>query len=163
MKTGHDASDQNCVTGFLIFFISGLKTVPFIMNKLYIKSLKHKYIYLSACAALGLLILYISTLPHSKIEESPYPQISDLFDMAMHFTGFMVFNFLLFSTFAGFNKNFTKKIFLVYLCTGVFWGLLCEVSQRFIPTRSFQFIDIIANISPPFIISWLVKKLLKQN
>ena len=133
------------------------------MNKLYIRSLKHKYIYLSVCAALGLLILFISTLPHSKIEESPYPQISDLFDMAMHFTGFMVFNFLLFSTFAGFNKNFPIKVFVLYLSTGIIWGLVCEVSQHFIPSRSFQFIDIIANTSPPFIIPWIVKKLLKQN
>ncbi len=133
------------------------------MNKLYIKSLKHKYLYMSACAVLGLLILFISTLPHSKIEESPYPQISDLFDMAMHFTGFMAFNFLLFSTFAGFNKSFPKKIFIICLSTGILWGLACEISQHFIPSRSFQFIDIIANTSPPLIIPWIVKKLLKQN
>ncbi|MBA7612598.1 hypothetical protein ES703_19834 [subsurface metagenome] len=133
------------------------------MKKFYIKSLKHKYIYLITSIFFGIFLLYISTLPHSKIENSFYPQISDLFDMINHFIGFSLFNFLLLSSFLGiFNRKMKAKVIILYFSLGVFWGLTCEVSQYFISSRSFQYIDIIANTSPSIIVLLLVMQLMKN-
>ena len=133
------------------------------MKKFYIKSLKYKYIYLTTSIFFGILLLYISILPHSKIENSFYPQISDLFDMINHFIGFSLFNSLLLSSLLGiFKRKMKAKVIILYFSLGVFWGLTCEVSQYFISSRSFQYIDIIANTSPSIIILLLVMQLMKN-
>ena len=119
----------------------------------------------------GALLFYVSTLPFSKIEESVYPQISDLFDMMNHFFGFCIFNFLLFSTFLGFFPSSVRQntvrfspayVYIVYAVIGVLWGAACEGVQYIHPTRSFQYIDIIANTSPVPIVSLLLMKWIKK-
>jgi VanZ family protein len=119
----------------------------------------------------GALLFYVSALPFSKIEESVYPQISDLFDMMNHFFGFCIFNFLLFSTFLGFYPNTLKQkafrfspayVYIVYAVIGVLWGAACEGMQHILPTRNFQYIDIIANTSPVPIVSLLLMKWIKK-
>jgi VanZ family protein len=134
------------------------------MKTFYLKSLRHRYVYLVLTVIFGSLILYISTLPYSKIEKSFYPDISDLFDMFNHFLGFTLFNLFLLSSFlAFFNKTVSKKLFVVYVAIAFFWGLLCEVSQYFMDTRKFQFIDILANTSPSIIVPVIVRKVLKND
>ena len=134
------------------------------MKKLYIKSLRHRYAYLILTVIFGLLILYISTLPYSKIERTLYPEISDLFDMFNHFLGFTLFNLFLLSSFlAFFNKALSKKVFIAYFTIAFIWGLLCEVSQYFMDTRKFQFIDILANTSPSIIVPVIVRKVFKNH
>ena len=134
------------------------------MKKLYIKSLRYKYAYLVLSVIVGLLSFYISTLPYSKIEKSFYPDISDLFNMINHFLGFSLFNLLLLSTFLGFfNKTVSKKTFIMYFITAFVWGLLCEVSQYFMDTRKFQFIDIFANTAPSLVVPYIIKKIFKND
>ncbi len=131
------------------------------LKQLYINSLKHKLVYLILSTFFGIFLFYVSTLPHSKIENSPYPQISDLFDMIAHFIGFTIFNFILLSSLAGFNnRSIPKKMFILYLGIAVIWGVACEVSQYFIPSRSFQFIDIIANTAPAVVVPRIINRLL---
>jgi len=146
------------------------------MKFFYLESLNRKYIYLALSILLGGLLLFISILPHSVIEETPYPQISDIFDASMHFLGFCLFDFFLLSfvyvPFFRLNvkqnrprgiSTGVKKYVMIYFCIGVLWGLLCESSQLFIPSRSFQFIDILANTLPSLLIYTLSKKLLLKN
>ena len=134
------------------------------MKKLYIKSLRYKYAYLVLSVIVGLLSFYISTLPYSKIEKSFYPDISDLFNMINHFLGFSLFNLLLLSTFLGFfNKALSKKMLIMYFITAFVWGLLCEVSQYFLDTRKFQFIDIFANTAPSLVVPYIMKKIFKND
>jgi len=134
------------------------------MKKLYIKSLRYKYAYLALSVIVGLLSFYISTLPYSKIEKSFYPDISDLFNMINHFLGFSLFNLLLVSTFLGFfNNALSKKTFIMYFITAFVWGLLCEVSQYFLDTRKFQYIDIFANTAPSLVVPYIIKKIFKND
>jgi VanZ family protein len=141
------------------------------MLKFYYNSLRRKYIYLMCAAVFGALLFYVSTLPFSKIEESIYPQISDLFDMMNHFFGFCIFNFLLFSTFLAFHPKAHRQngfffspayVYIVYVAIGVLWGAACEGMQYILPTRSFQYIDIIANTAPVPVVSLLLKKWIKK-
>jgi VanZ family protein len=134
------------------------------MKTFYITSLRHRYVYLILSVLFGLLLLYISTLPYSKIKNSLYPEISDLFDMINHFLGFTLFNLLLLSSFlAFFSKSLSKKVFIIYFTIAFIWGLLCEVLQYFMETRKFQFIDILANTSPSLIVPAIVKKVFKKD
>ena len=134
-----------------------------IIKKFYIKSLKYKYVYLILSVLFGILLFYISTLPNSKIENSLYPQISNLFDMMNHFFGFALFNFFLFSLFLGiFPQRISVKMLILYFTIAILWGVLCEGIQYFIESRSFQYIDIIANTLPSPIVSIILLKMLKN-
>ena len=135
----------------------------------YRRSLRHRVPYTVGAAAFGILLLYICTLPHSVIERRHYPDISTLFDAMNHFIGFMIFNFLLASAerairlrrTAGaarppgnlnMRTGFFNKTTILMLAIGIFWGLVCETAQLFVPSRSFQIIDIAANCLPALII-----------
>ena len=128
------------------------------MKYLYLRSLKHRFIYLAVTILFGFLLLYISILPYSTIEESMYPQISDLFDMMNHFIGFFLFNFILLSTFVAFShQRIREKGLFLYFVIGIAWGLLCEGSQYFNSTRSFQLMDMAANTLPTLSVFLLMK------
>jgi VanZ family protein len=135
----------------------------------YRRSLRHRVPYTVGAAAFGIFLLYICTLPHSVIERRHYPDISTLFDAMNHFFGFMIFNFLLASAerairlrrTAGATRppgnlnmrtGFFNKTTILMLAIGIFWGLVCETAQLFVPSRSFQIIDITANCLPALII-----------
>ncbi len=134
------------------------------MQQLYIKSFRYKFVYLFLAIALGMFLLYVSALPHSAIEESFYPQISDLFDMMNHFLGFLLFDFLLFSALIGLSdRKFTKRVMAIYFIVSVSWGLICESIQLFNETRGFQLIDIIANTAPAFIVFSILKRIINRR
>ncbi len=140
------------------------------------KSPGRQYIFLVISILLGGFLLFISVLPHSTIEETPYPQISDIFDASMHFLGFCLFDFflMLFVLTPYIRPNTAradprcevpglKKFVIIYFCISVLWGLLCEGSQLFIPSRSFQFIDMLSNTLPSLLIYVIAKKLLLKR
>ena len=134
----------------------------------YRRSLRHRVPYTVGAAAFGIFLLYICTLPHSVIERRHYPDISTLFDAMNHFIGFMIFNFLLASAERAIrlrraagaarppgNLNMSAgidKTTILMLAIGIVWGLVCETAQLFVPSRSFQIIDIAANCLPALII-----------
>lgn len=123
-------------------------------------SLRFRYAYLAATVIFAALLLYVSILPHDRIERIFYPQISDLFDAFNHFAGFFIFNILLMSTMIGISrKNIKERGRFLFFTVGICWGLLCEGSQYFNATRSFQLIDIVANTLPTLPVYLLVKKI----
>jgi VanZ family protein len=106
----------------------------------------------------------VSSLPHSAIERSFYPQISDLFDMMNHFLGFLLFDFLLLSALLGLgNIQFSKRIVLTYFMISIAWGITCESVQLLNPTRGFQLIDLFANTSPAIVVFFTLRKLRASN
>jgi hypothetical protein len=128
-----------------------------------------RYPYLAAAAAMGMLLLAVSLLPHRAIEHSSYPQVSDLFDAANHFAGFALFNYLLAAAVTGIaagrraavtgnaagrpaaghaSRETGSRHLLLYLIAALFWGALCECSQLLQATRSFQLLDLGANLLP---------------
>ena len=134
-----------------------------IIKKFYIKSLKYKFVYLILSVLFGILLFYISTLPHSKIKSSSYPQISDIFDMMNHFFGFALFNFFLFSFLLGISpQRIEGRMIILYFTIAIPWGVFCEGVQYFIDSQSFQYIDIMANTLPSPIISIILLKMLKN-
>jgi len=130
------------------------------LQHFYERSLRFRYVYLACTMIFAALLLYVSTLPYEQIERSFYPQISDLFDAFNHFAGFFIFNILLVSTIIGmFQKNIKEQGRFLFFSVGICWGLLCEGSQYFNATRSFQLIDIVANTLPTLPVYLIMKKL----
>lgn len=119
---------------------------------------RFRYPYLAAAAAMGMLLLAVSLLPHRAIEHSSYPQVSDLFDAANHFAGFALFNYLLAAAVTGIaagraatghaSRETGSRHLLFYLIAALSWGVLCECSQLLQATRSFQLLDLAANLLP---------------
>ena len=119
---------------------------------------RFRYAYLAATAAMGVLLLTVSMLPHRAIEQSPYPQVSDLFDAANHFIGFSLFNFLLAASISGIAAGRALKglpagrsgiwPILFHLFIALSWGALCEGAQLLQAGRSFQLLDLAANLLP---------------
>ena len=143
-----DGEKQDVTTG-------SLKSV----KRFYMRSLRFRYAYLAATVIIAALLLYVSTLPYERIERSFYPQISDLFDALNHFAGFFIFNMLLMSTIIGiFRKNIKERGCFLFFIMGIGWGLLCEGSQYFNSTRSFQLLDIVANTLPILPVYLFLKK-----
>jgi VanZ family protein len=88
------------------------------------------------------------------IERWHYPDISDLFDATNHFIGFTVFNFLIISALLSARQRRTGTLLLAI---GLPWGLVCELLQLFIPSRSFQLMDIAANTLPSLLVFCIFK------
>ena len=131
----------------------------------YRRSLRHRVPYTVGAAAFGIFLLYICTLPHSVIERRHYPDISTLFDAMNHFFGFMIFNFLLASAERAIRLRRAAgidKTTILMLAIGIVWGLVCETAQLFVPSRSFQIIDIAANCLPSPIIAVIFSYLRKR-
>ena len=119
------------------------------MVRLYLRTLRSKTLYISLSVGVGILLLFVSLMPHAYIERSGYPQISKYFDMMNHFLGFLLFNFFLFSAILTIRDRLvTHKVLLIYFMIAISWGLLCEGVQLFDETRSFQLIDVLANTTP---------------
>jgi VanZ family protein len=124
------------------------------VKKLYLRSLRYKAIYFWGAVVFGIFLLYVCTRPHSMMERWHYPDISDLFDAANHFIGFTLFNFLVLSVL---QSLLHKRAAVALLAVGVSWGLVCELLQLFIPSRSFQLMDVGANTLPSFLVFCIFK------
>jgi VanZ family protein len=124
------------------------------VKKLYLRSLRHKAIYFWGSVVFGIFLLYVCTRPHSMMERWHYPDISDLFDATNHFIGFSLFNFLVLSALLSAHH---KHAALLLLAVGLSWGITCEFLQLFIPSRSFQLIDVGANTLPSFLVLYISK------
>lgn len=111
---------------------------------------------------MGVVLLVVSLLPHQVIDQSPYPQISDLFDAANHFMGFLLFNYLLASALVGNTEGRSIRVIRYYLLIALFWGAACECSQLLGDTRSFQLMDLAANLLPLPLFVCMLRKTLKR-
>lgn len=136
------------------------------IKRAYLSSLKHKALYTAGAIMFGLFLFYICTRPHSVIERWHYPDISDLFDAANHFIGFTIFNFLLISALSAGRATLSDPrhghakhgyAAALLLAVGLPWGFLCEFVQLFIPSRSFQLIDMGANTLPSLLVFFIFK------
>jgi hypothetical protein len=74
-------------------------------------------------------------------------------DVVYHFLGFCILSLLL----RGFFYSYKNSLYLA-LTGGIIWGIFCEVAQIFVPTRSFTFSDLSANLSGIIIIQILLNK-----
>ena len=129
------------------------------MKDLYLRSLRHRALYFSGAVAFGLFLLYVCTRPHSMMERWHYPDISDLFDAMNHFVGFTLFNFLVLSAIQSARR---RPAGTLLLAVGLLWGLVCELLQLFIPSRSFQLMDVGANTLPSLLVFCIFKLKMKS-
>jgi VanZ family protein len=105
------------------------------------------------------------------MERWHYPDISDLFDAANHFAGFTFFNFLVLSTLlsaqacsdSACRQALKKRTAAPLLAVGLTWGFVCELLQLFIPSRSFQFMDVAANTLPAVLVFYIFKMKMKRS
>jgi VanZ family protein len=131
------------------------------MKNYYSLSLRYRWVYLILSIGIGIGLLVVSLLPYAYIEESFYPQVSDLFDMMNHFLGFLLFDFLLFSAILGkTDAASARRRVSVYFAIAVFWGLLCEGTQAVNVHRKFQIHDVLANTLPALVVYLSLPKIL---
>jgi VanZ family protein len=91
-------------------------------------------------------LLYATLTPGKNVPDMPkIPGI----DKAIHFILFAGFVFLWSRVWRGTKqRNHTKKkIFLNYLVFGIIFAIFTEMLQRYVPNRSFDYMDIAANIA----------------
>ncbi len=89
----------------------------------------------------ALLIFAVSTIP-----QVPPPWSFRWGDKVLHFVEYGIFSFLLFLAFFTSGKEFFKKnVFLLSSIIGIAYGLSDEIHQKFIPGRSCDVFDFLAD------------------
>ncbi|MCK4223779.1 MAG: VanZ family protein [candidate division Zixibacteria bacterium] len=102
------------------------------------KVLSYKYLAL----IYALLIFAISAIP----ELTPPSFGFKIEDKILHFLEYSVFSFLLFLAFFTSGKEFLKKhVFLISSLIGIAYALTDELHQKFVPGRSCDFFDFLAD------------------
>ena len=103
------------------------------------------------------VILYLCTLPGSKVPQYAIPHL----DKIAHVTLFAGFGL---SMLYGFSKQFQfvylqQKAIVVACSFGIFYGISIEIIQsNFIPSRAFELADIIADCSGVLFAVFLFKR-----
>jgi VanZ family protein len=103
------------------------------------KMLSKKSVRWTATAAYALVLLYLSVMSTGR--ESPFPYFDLLAHFAMYF-GMAVF--LSWSLKASFSLTSRGVIVLAFVMATLY-GFMNETIQIFIPTRDFEYADLIAN------------------
>ncbi len=126
------------------------------LYKLFLSN-KKKYLYIPL-GLYWLLIFVLTTIPGSHI-----PKLFGISDKIKHFGAYLVLAFLL--NFALFlqkkYKNITKNSHLFTIIIVAFYGLFDEIHQIFIPGRSFDWWDLLADLLGSLFGILLVKIMLK--
>jgi VanZ family protein len=80
-------------------------------------------------------------------------------DKGLHFIGFFILTILLIFTF----KNYTaKRVYLKSLIVAIIIGIIIEIIQLFIPTRTFSWYDLVADLGGIFlgmVLAWTFSRL----
>lgn len=98
-------------------------------------------LYKFLAVAYAALIFILSASPSI----SPPPGFV-LEDKIYHFIEYGIFSFLLFLAFFTSGKEFLKKhVFLLSVLIGTAYGLSDEIHQKFVPGRSSEFLDFVAD------------------
>lgn len=103
------------------------------------KAIQKKAVRWTATAAYALVVLYLSVMSTGR--ESPFPY----FDLVVHFV--MYFGlavFLSWSLRASISMT-SRGVIAIAFATATLYGFMNETIQIFIPTRNFEYSDLIAN------------------
>jgi len=88
-------------------------------------------------------------------------------DKIYHFIEYGIFSFLLFLAFYHSRSEFLKKHFIVLSCiVGMGYGLSDEIHQSFVPGRSCEFLDFVADCLGILLVQigiWLYLKRSQKN
>jgi VanZ family protein len=88
-------------------------------------------------------------------------------DKIYHFIEYGIFSFLLFLAFYHSRKEFLKKNFFLLSCIiGITYGLSDEIHQSFVPGRSCEFLDFVADCLGILLVQigiWLYLKRRRKN
>lgn len=120
--------------------------------------LKNRALLLSVLYTLALTLLSLLKLDLDDVEEI----IPSFSDKIFHFLAYFIFTWLWFNTFLyrfHFKKN---KSILLSILVSVTFGIVIEVLQHLITTsRSFDLLDILANILGVIISAFLINNYIK--
>ncbi|MCK9555740.1 VanZ family protein [bacterium] len=110
----------------------------------------------------AVIILLISSIPSSRL-----PEIKLFFlDKIVHFSEYFVFSALMARAFSGASKLNYKRYFVISLSFAAVFALLDEIHQIFLPTRSFDLLDLFFDLLGAFaglIVYEKLKALLKEE
>ncbi len=113
-----------------------------------------KKLILTIISAIYLVILLISAFAVNLSSESAPGS-----DKTLHFIGFLILTLLLIFTF----KNYTtKRVYLKSLIIAVVIGIIIEIIQLFIPSRSFSLLDFAADLGGIFLAMVLARTFSKR-
>lgn len=102
------------------------------------KPFPYKYLALAYAA----LIFTVSAIPTLN----PPPLGLVLEDKILHFIEYGIFSLLLFLAFFTSGKEFFKKhVFVISSVIGIAYALSDEIHQKFVPGRSSEFLDFVAD------------------
>ncbi len=94
----------------------------------------------------AVIILLISSIPSYRL-----PEIKPFFlDKIAHFSEYFVFSALMARAFSGASKLNRKRYFVFSLIFAAVFALLDEIHQIFLPTRSFDLLDLFFDVLGAF-------------
>ena len=123
------------------------------------KALPYKYLALFY----ALLIFVVSAIPSLTPPNLGFV----LQDKILHFIEYSLFSFLLFLAFFTSGRQFLKKNFLLLSCLiGIAYAVTDEIHQGFVPGRSSEFWDFVADSLGIIVVQlcvWLYLKIKKNR
>jgi VanZ family protein len=103
--------------------------------------IKKLFVFKYIAVFYALLIFVVSAIPHI-----PTPWEFKGGDKVVHFIEYGIFSLLLFLAFFNSGKEFLKRnVFLFSILIGLGYGLLDEIHQKFVPGRSCDKFDFLAD------------------
>jgi VanZ family protein len=108
----------------------------------------------------ALLIFAVSAIPSL----TPPPLGLVLEDKIVHFFEFGLFALLLFLAFYNSGKKFLKShVFFLSASIGIFYAVTDELHQKFVPGRSCEFLDFVADFLGIALVLILIRAYLKRR
>lgn len=119
--------------------------------------------HLPACLW-AILIFWLSSMPRPL----PPPMGVRVTDKLYHFMEFFIFGLLLARAFLSIaSQGKEQKAILVAAALGIFWGVVDEIHQAFVPGRDASFFDVLADAAGVLFIMvlfwWRVKRRLRTQ
>ncbi|MEO1051263.1 MAG: VanZ family protein [Bacteroidota bacterium] len=105
-------------------------------------------IYLIGAIVWGGVILFLTTMPFEYDPDAAWYWDFDQADKVVHAGLFAIFSFLILSGFKKQHKSIfisTHALLICILCSALF-GIITEVAQYYIPSRSPDFNDLLADL-----------------
>jgi VanZ family protein len=107
----------------------------------------------------ALLIFVVSTIPHI-----PTPLGFKGGDKVVHFIEYGIFSLLLFLAFFNSGKEFLKRnVYLFSILIGLVYGLFDEIHQKFVPGRSSDIFDFLADGLGILLVQAVIRFYLKRK
>ncbi|WLR41621.1 VanZ family protein [Bacillus carboniphilus] len=103
-----------------------------------------------------LLIWYLSSHPSDAIVQTPF-SFDSFFKESLHLIEFAILYFLFIWAYS-YYRPITNKVQLLFASLAIIYGLIDEIHQSFVPSRSATLIDFVKDTIGVVVCWWILRK-----